>query len=250
MSMQKVLITGMSGLIGGAVRKQLEGKYQLAALNRRRIVEVECHQADISDLNAIIPIFRERDVVIHLAGILGGDRPWKDYLRYNVEGTYNVFEASRQAKVKRIIFASSGSTIAGWERFPPYNSMVEGHNSSIKQLTHESPIRPTGIYGCTKVWGEALARYYSDAYDLAVICLRIGAVYAEDRPINARDLSNWCSQRDVARMVEKCIQAPANVKFDIFYVVSGNKRRYRDIEHAREVVGFLPQDSADNYEIK
>ena len=57
--MKKVLITGMSGLIGGILREHLEGLggYELSALNRRRVEGVECHQADIADLEAIRPAF-------------------------------------------------------------------------------------------------------------------------------------------------------------------------------------------------
>jgi nucleoside-diphosphate-sugar epimerase len=249
--MQKILVTGMSGLIGGAVKKQLEGKYQLYALNRRRVGGVECYQTDVSDFDAILPAFREKDVVVHLAAIVHGDQPWEDYLRNNIIGAYNVFEASRRAEVKRIIFASSGATVAGWERVFPYNAITEGRYDEVpspwKILTHESPVHPKGIYGCTKVWGEALAQHYSDAYGISIICLRIGAVHSEDRPLKPRDFANWCSQRDVASMVEKCIQAPESVKFDIFYVLSKNNWRYRDLEHAREVVGFVPQDTADKF---
>jgi nucleoside-diphosphate-sugar epimerase len=57
----------MSGLIGGAVRRQLQGKYQLSALNRRRMEGVKCYQADISQLDAILPAFEGKDVVVHLA---------------------------------------------------------------------------------------------------------------------------------------------------------------------------------------
>jgi nucleoside-diphosphate-sugar epimerase len=249
--MQKILVTGMSGLIGGAVKKQLEGKYQLYALNRRRVGGVECYQADVSDFDAILPAFREKDVVVHLAAIVHGDQPWEDYLRNNIIGAYNVFEASRRAEVKRVIFASSGATVAGGERVFPYNAMTQGRYDEVpstwKILTHESPVHPKGIYGCTKVWGEALAQHYSDAYGISAICLRIGAVHSEDRPLKQRDFANWCSQRDVACMVEKCIQAPESVKFDIFYVLSKNKWSYRDLEHAREVVGFVPQDTADKF---
>ena len=57
--MKKVLITGMSGLIGGLLRRQLEdvGGYELSALNRRRVEGVRSFQADISDLEAIKPAF-------------------------------------------------------------------------------------------------------------------------------------------------------------------------------------------------
>ena len=66
-----------------------------------------------------------------------------------------------------------------------------------------------------------------------------------DRPLNKRHNSIWCSQRDIAQLVEKCIEAPENLRYDIFYGVSNNKWSYRDINHARKVVGFVPHDSAD-----
>ncbi|MFI5449751.1 MAG: NAD-dependent epimerase/dehydratase family protein [Candidatus Bathyarchaeia archaeon] len=249
--MKKVLITGMSGLIGGVVRRQLDGKCELSALNRRRVEGVECYQADISDFNAILPAFKDKDVVVHLAAVAAEDAPWEDHLHYNVAGTYNVFEASRRAGISRLIFASSGSTVSGWERSFPYKAIAEGRYSEVstnwEKLTHQSPTRPTGVYGCTKIWGEALARHYSDAYGISTICLRIGAVNLEDRPLEPRHFSIWCSQRDVASMIEKCIEAPESLKFDIFYVVSNNNWNYRDLEHAREVVGFKPQDTADRY---
>ncbi len=248
--MQQVLITGMSGLIGEVVRKRLEKKYLLRALNRRSLVGVECHQADIADLAAIEPAFTGVDVVIHLAAIARESATWEEVLHHNVIGTYNVFEASRRSGVKRIVYASSGATISGWEREMPFGALVAGDYQQVrtwKKLTHESPPRPSGLYGSSKVWGEALARYFSDACDLSVICLRIGAVNREDRPTQKRQFSVWCSQGDIAQMIKKCIEAPKTLKFDIFYVVSDNKWSYRDLKHARTVVGFEPQDGAENH---
>jgi hypothetical protein len=48
-------------------------------------------------------------------------------------------------------------------------------------------------------------------------------------------------------MIDKCLSAPDNVHFDTFYVVSNNKWRFRDIEHAREVVGYVPLDGAESF---
>ena len=48
-------------------------------------------------------------------------------------------------------------------------------------------------------------------------------------------------------MVDRCIAAPEGVKFDIFNVVSNNKWNWFDLAHARDVVGYEPQDSAENY---
>jgi nucleoside-diphosphate-sugar epimerase len=238
----KVLITGMSGLIGGAVRRQLQDRCELAALNRRAVDGVTCHQADIADLDAIRPAFDGVDVVVHLAAAIHGD--WEAMLPNNVVGTYNVFEAAHQAGVSRVVYASSGSVVSGWERDEPYRTLVAEDRStapaSWEMITHEAPLRPAGLYGCTKVWGEALARHYADSTDLSVICLRIGAVNAEDRPKLARHESVYCSQANIAGMVEACVMAPAELKFDVFFVVSNNRYNYRDTEHARRVLGFEP----------
>jgi nucleoside-diphosphate-sugar epimerase len=245
-----VLITGMSGLIGGAVRERLEGRYELRALNRSRVDGVPCHQADIADLEAIKPAFRDADTVVHLAANAHGGASWEDILRHNVIGTYNVFEAARLAGVKRVIFASSGATVSGCERDFPYSSLAAGRYDEVKEwpmVTHESPMRPAGLYGASKVWGEALARHYADAHGMSMICLRIGAVNPSDRPTAPRQFSVWCSRRDVAQMIERCIAAPDDLHFDVFFVVSDNKWSYRDLGHARTAVGYEPQDRAEDH---
>lgn len=250
MSQRKVLITGMSGLIGGIARREFEGKYELSALNRRAAQGVKCHQADIADFDAILPAFEDVDVVVHLAAIAKSDASWEEVLHHNIIGTHNVFEASRQAGVKRVIYASSGAAVSDWEREMPYRALVEGRYEEVaswQKLTHETPTRPSGLYGWSKVCGEALARHFSDAYGISAICLRIGHVSQENRPTETRVFSVWCSQRDIAQIIERCIEAPAHLKFDIFFAVSDNKWSYRDIDHAREVIGFRPQDGAETH---
>ncbi len=244
-----VLVTGASGLIGTAVRRHLAGRHELRALNRRALAGIPCHQADIADLAAIQPAFAGVDTVVHLAAEVG--RPgFDELLRANVIGTYNVFEAARRAGVRRVVYASSGATVSGWEREPPYRELAQGRYAEVdgwRRITHETPPRPSGIYGCSKVWGEALGRYYADAHGLSVVCLRIGHVTAEDRPVVPRDFTVWCSQRDIARMIALAIDAPADLRFDVFYAVSDNRWGYRDLEHARAVLGYVPADRAEDH---
>jgi uronate dehydrogenase len=250
MATRRVLVTGLSGLIGGAVRGEIEGRYALRALNRRPVAGVETHQADLGDLDAIKPAFTGVHTVVHLAAAAGDNNAPADVMRSNVVGAFNVFEASRLAGVTRVIFASSGATVSAWEREPPISHIVAGQYDQIgawQPLTHESPVRPSGLYGASKIWGEALGRHYADAYGMSVICLRIGRVRAEDRPTTPREMSVWCSQRDIARMIATCIEAPDRVRFDVFFVVSNNRWSYRDIEHAREVLGWTPLDRAEDH---
>ncbi len=248
---KRILVTGMSGLIGGAVRRHLEGRYELTALNRSKVEGVPTVQADIADFASIRPAFEDQHTVVHLAASARGGDPWERVRDPNLIGVHNVFEAARQAGVSRVVFASSGSTISGWEQEHPYSAIVNGEYDSIRSpwpmITHETPVRPAGVYGATKVWGEALARHFTDSSELSIICLRIGLVNADDRPTDSRQFSVWCSQRDISQMVENCIVAPPELKFDIFYALSRNKWGYRDLSHAREVVGFEPQDEAESF---
>jgi nucleoside-diphosphate-sugar epimerase len=240
----------MSGLIGGALRKHLEGRYALRALNRKPVPGVECFRADVADLAAIQPAFAGADVVVHLAALAGSQSTLDSLLGPNIVGSYNVFEAARRAGVRRVVFASSGATVSGYERDEPYSALItDGQQrvSSWKNLTHESPVRPAGLYGCSKVWGEALARHFADEHGLSVLCVRIGRVTARDRPAGPREFSVWCSQRDIVRMLEACITAPPSLRFDTFFATSRNRWGYRDLRHARTVLGWEPLDAAETY---
>ena len=249
--MKKVLITGMSGLIGGLLQHHLEclGGYELSALNRRIVEGVECFQADISDLEAIKPAFKGADVVVHLAASLDGDN-WESQLSSNVIGVYNVYEAARLAGVKRVVFASSGGAIRGFEFVSPYDAIAAGRYDEVSKdfsmITHDM-VRPDRIYGAAKVWGEALGRHFSHAYGLSILCVRIGSVTQGNRPRSPRERAVYLSHRDVVQILQKCIDAPDDLLYDIFLATSDNKWGYRDLEHPRQVLGFEPQDSADAF---
>jgi uronate dehydrogenase len=245
-----VLVTGLSGLIGSAFFRHLpRDTYDVRGLNRRPVPGVVCHQADIADLAKIEPAFAGVDTVVHLAAAIGSP-PFDAVLRDNVVGAYNVFEASRRAGVRRVLFASSGAVVAGYEQTPPLADVVAGRYDearSVPILTHESPLHPTGFYGASKVWGEALGRHYADAHGLSVICVRIGRVTREDRPQSPREFAVWCSQRDIARFLAHAVAAPPSLRFDTFFVTSDNRWGYRDLAHARDVLGWTPLDSAEAF---
>ena len=264
--MKKVLITGMSGLIGGLLRRHLEdlGGYELTALNRRAVEGVKCFQADITNLEAIKPAFEGQDVVVHLAAYLGNGAFSDDiegHVAGNVVGVYNVYEAARLAGVKRVVFGSSGSTIQGFELVPPYSDIAAGRFDQVPEdfpMVTGEMVHPRGIYGAAKAWGEQLGHHFSDEYGLSVLCVRIGQVSRGNRPTSSplasrrrmptieRSYSVFLSHRDVCQIFQKCIDAPDDLLYDIFMAASNNKWNYRDIEHPRQVLGYVPQDSSDD----
>lgn len=247
--MKRVLVTGMSGLIGGAVRQALEGEFELSALNRRAVTGVSTTTADLADIEAIRPAFEKQDLVIHLAAVIHDGVGWDALLNTNIVGTRNVFQAAVDAGVKRVVFTSSGATVAGWEKAEPYRSLVNGKpsNNQVPLIDEDMATRAANVYAATKIWGEAIARHYADNHGLEVICLRIGFANEADRPENDRQYAVWNSQRDVVQAIQWAMDYKMEEKFDCFFIHSDNSRGYRNLDRARQKLGFEPMDSADNY---
>lgn len=247
MRKKKILVTGMSGLIGGLAGRKLAEKYPIRALNRRNVEGVETFQADITNFEAILPAFEDIDTVVHMAAYLGDSNSTKQ-ISVNVWGTYNVFEAARLSGVKRVVFGSSGAVMHNYELDEPFKTMVEDRYNDISDtrplITHLSPVRPDSLYGCAKIWGEALGRYYAESHGMSVLCIRLGRVTKDNQPHDARHAAVYLSHRDAVQIIEKCVEAPGNIRFDIFYGVSDNRTRFRDISHAQKVIGYVPKDGA------
>jgi nucleoside-diphosphate-sugar epimerase len=249
-----VLVTGLSGLIGSAFLKHAGEAYEVRGLNRRPVPGVPCHQADITSLDAITPAFMGVHTVVHLAAAVGADASWEQLLQHNITGTYNVFESARRAGVRRVVFASSGNTVTALEREMPYRALVAGRYEEVPpagqgwdRISPLAPARPGSLYGVSKLWGEALGRYFADVHGLSVICLRIGNVSAADRPRAPRDYAVWCSQRDAARGIALAIDAPATVRYDVLFLTSDDHWGYRDLTRTREALGYVPQDRAEDH---
>ncbi len=169
-----------------------------------------------------------------------------------VVATANVFEAARQGGANRVIFFSSMHVNGLYERDAPYSAIAQGNYQGltpdrIPLVTHEMPVRPDGPYAVSKIFGEALGRYYAEEYGMVVICVRLGTAGEDDRPVDdARSYVSWVSHRDLADMVERCIDVEG-ITYDIFYGASDNTWKIYDTPRAWRVLGFLPQDNAENF---
>ena len=192
---KKVLVTGVFGLIPGAVYQALQSRpdlYEVHALARRKVPsdrvpsgrvlelpEDRFHLVDLQDLGAVERAVKGMDLVVQMAADPRPEASWESLLGSNIIGVRNVLEASQRAGVKRVVFASSIMVSWGYQMDEPYKAVGEGRFADVAAadlhtVTHEWPVRPTGLYPATKVWGEALARYYADVHNMSVICLRIG----------------------------------------------------------------------------
>jgi nucleoside-diphosphate-sugar epimerase len=268
MAVRRVLVTGAYGLIGSIVYSHLlvrPEQYEVYALARRRhpserfpadrdlrVPDERFILSDLSDLEVLVRALQGIEVVVHMAADPRLEAPWESVLASNVIGARNVFEAARLAGVRRVVYASSLTYHWGYLMHEaPYNLIYEGRYDELSpddvpKVRHDWPPRPISYYPASKVWGEALARVYADTHGLSVICLRFGAVNGDDRPQAEKwARSVWCSQRDAIQAVERAILAPDEMRFDVFHVVSDNKWCWVDLGHSREVLGYVPQDSAE-----
>jgi len=264
---KKILITGANGLIGNLVYAHLDSqpdKYIPFGMARRRepsarvtvmpfkpIPDERMHLADLEDFEGVKKAIDGMDTVVHMAANPSGNAPWDSVLQSNIIGSYHVFESSRLAGVKRVVFASTNQVVFGYLKEEPYRQLVTTETGDVDRLVipkidHTQPVKPPNFYACSKVYGETLAYTYSLQYKISCICLRIGWVTDDDQVPYPNAGIFWCSQRDIIQLVELCIQAPEDLKFDIFFGHSDNHPNLVDIEHARDVLGYQPKDRAED----
>jgi nucleoside-diphosphate-sugar epimerase len=185
-----VLVTGGSGFIGshlvdallqrGAKVRVLDN---LATGNRANLAHAlerrESHgnftfnEGDITDRSTVQEAVRGVDYVLHQAALPSVQRSVEDPLTsnlVNVEGTLNVLVASRDAGVKRVVYASSSS--------------VYGNSLQLPKVEHMAP-NPLSPYAISKLAAEAYCRAFTRIYGLETVSLRYFNVFGPRQDPNS-----------------------------------------------------------------
>ena len=233
--MKTILITGAAGDLGGHLRRELAGKYNLRLSDIRPIKVLAPGETfargDVSNMADMLRVTKGVDAVLHLGGF-SFEGPWEDILRANIVGCYNVFEAAHRNAVKRVLFASSNHAAGFYPR--------------DQKIDHRVYPKPDSRYGLSKVFGEQLGSLYADKYRMEIFCMRIGNVNVA--PADKRRLSIWISPRDLAQLVSIGVENP-DIRFEIVYGVSDNKRSWYDNANAHRL-GYRPQDDAERHAVE
>lgn len=177
--MKKLIVTGGAGFIGSAlVRKLLsedagavEVVDNLLTGHARNLDEVrsriQFHEVDIRDYSALAPLVAGADTVFHLAAIPSVPRSIHQPVpshQVNVDGTFNVFHACVEGKVRRVVYAASSSAYGDTEVLPKVESMAA---------------RPLSPYAAQKLMGEYYASTFHNCFGLDAVSLRFFNVYGE-----------------------------------------------------------------------
>ena len=176
--MAKCLITGGAGFIGSNLVDALVKKgYDVLVLDnlstgKRENVnpQAKFFEADLRDFNAIRPLFEDIDYVFHEAALpripLSIEKPIETN-EINVKGTLHALVASKEAGVKKFIYASSSSALGGAATIP---------------MREDGVCRPLNPYALQKYVGELYCRIFSAIYKLPTVSLRYFNVYGPRQP--------------------------------------------------------------------
>ncbi|MEM7114193.1 MAG: NAD(P)-dependent oxidoreductase [Chloroflexota bacterium] len=244
-----ILITGASGNLGRKLHRHLAGSYALRLLDINPRGDDRIIKADFSTWRlSWVRHFMGVDTVVHLAADPNPTRSWQEMLRPNFDTFAHVFNAAVQGGAKRIIFASSNHVMGGYrdnntpqmlqEDTPPLPGLIYGENEQYD----------TTPYGAFKLAAERLGKCYADIHDISFIGVRIGYIKHDDnsaanfRNENAWGRQMWLSDRDYCQLMQCCIEADSTLRFAIVNGMSANAGMRWDIEEARRLVGYQPQD--------
>jgi len=236
---RRVLVTGAAGHIGSYFAEHSHRKYELVLMIRgnedaKSVAKLrtfgEVVTGDITQLDRMKELCEGTDTVVHLAADPSPYATWESVLGANITGTYHTFVAAKSAGCRRVIYASSIHAVSGYP-------------ADVQVKTSE-PVNPGDLYGVSKCFGEALARYMAEKEGLSAIAIRIGAFQPREaarREQSIGMLDAWISRRDCNQLIERCIEVE-NLRFAIVHGLSDNRFKRLDISDTRALLGYEPLD--------
>jgi uronate dehydrogenase len=226
-----VLVTGAAGNVGTTVVAGLRPHFALRAFDLVPTPgEPAAHIGDLADRAAVDRAVAGADTIIHLGGCPRMDADFmRDLVKPNLEGLWHMLDAARLAGVKRFVFASSCNVAFG-----------------ATELTHlkTDTVHAFNPYGATKVFGEAIGRWFFDTYGMEFLAVRIGYYrgrYDDPQLADPWHRRIWLGSRDLAKFFRLTVDAP-RFGYGIVYACSRCPENYLDLTSARELLGYEPEE--------
>ncbi len=175
-STTKVLVTGAGGFIGSHLTEMLVkrgaevraivhynsrndwGNLELLPQEIRQAIDV--HTIDITDYFAVQNAMKDREVVFHLASLIGIPYSYiapASYVETNIQGGLNILQAARQSEIQRLVHTST-SEVYGTAQYTP--------------IDEKHPLQAQSPYSATKMSADKLAESYYRSFGLPVSILR------------------------------------------------------------------------------
>jgi uronate dehydrogenase len=237
---RRVLVTGSTGAIGRPLTHYLLARgHTVRGFARRPSPGLDDYvEGDLNDREAVRRAVDGVDTVVHLGAYPDAADFIEVLLQPNVVGLYHVCEAAVEFGVRRLVLASSVQVISG-------------HRSIDRPVKVEDGPAPVNHYALTKAWAELAGDMYARVHNLSVISVRIGWFprnTGECRRLAAspRGPDIFLSHDDCNRFHALCVESsdPPPGTAVILQASSRPVGRSRmDLESARRVIGYVPQDT-------
>jgi NAD dependent epimerase/dehydratase len=229
----KILITGATGFIGSHLTELfVEKGFNVVAFDRYNPNnhwgwledseyknDIEVILGDIRDYDSVSKAMKGCDAVFHLAALIGIPYSYVSplaYIRTNVEGTYNILEASKNLKLDQVLITSTSETY-GTAQYTPID---EKH-----PLIGQSP------YAASKIAADQLALSYYRSFDLPVKIVRPFNTYGPRQ--SARAI--------IPTIISQCCSGNEEIKL-------GNLNPTRDLTFVKDTcTGFLDIYKLDGF---
>lgn len=143
--MRKIVLTGVAGRLGSYLREPLTKMAdQLVSSDLTddigNLYPRETYQrADLAKYKDVHTLLEGADLVVHF-GAFGDEAPFSDIIQSNIVGAYNVWEATYQQGLKRVVYASSIHAV--------------GMHKKTEFIGIDAPHRPDTFYGLAKCFAE------------------------------------------------------------------------------------------------
>jgi uronate dehydrogenase len=230
---KRLLLTGAGGGLGLMLRERIKPWADVIRLTDVKEIAPagpaeEVVQCDLGDRQGVLDLLEGVDAVLHFGGVSVEDA-FEAIMNANILGLHHLYEGVHKRGIRRVIYASS--------------SHVVGYYPTTRVIDASAPLRPDGMYGVSKCFGEALSRYYYDRFGVETVCLRIGSSF--DAPRNARMMTTFLAYDDLVELI-RCALFTPRVGHTISYGVSDNPVRWWDNREAAHL-GFQPKRSSREF---
>ena len=169
---KSALVTGAGGFIGSHLAEELARRgaavralVHYNALGTRGWLSddslgIEVVAGDVCDMDSIAEAMKDVEIVFHLAALIAipySYRVPRSYVHTNVVGTVHVLQAARQARVARVVHAST-SEVYGTAQYVP--------------IDEKHPLQAQSPYSASKIAGDKLAESFHLSYGVPVVTVR------------------------------------------------------------------------------